>query len=88
MCKIRKSITLFRSFEQNISEFEKEEKTRLEHEMQQYARDLETETKKEKDKHERNIQTLNKRKDELVLDRKQKMKACISTKNLFNLNSS
>lgn len=42
--------------------------------MSTYAQNLEEETKKEKDKHERNIQALNKRKEELIKENKNKLK--------------
>lgn len=57
-----------------LTEFEKLEKKKLEDEMSTYAQNLEEETKKEKDKHERNIQALNKRKEELIKENKNKLK--------------
>ena len=55
-------------------EFEKEEQKRMEEQMSKYAKELERETNKEKEKHEKNLDALNKRKDELIKERRNKMK--------------
>lgn len=56
------------------TEFEKEEVKRMEKEMAQFAHQLEKETLQEKEKHERNLEALNKRKEDLIKERKSKMK--------------
>ena len=44
--------------------------------MSQYAKDLERETNQEKEKFEKNFEALNKRKDDIIKSRKDKMKVC------------
>ena len=55
-------------------DFEKDEERRVEAEMESFAKQLEDETKKEKQKYEKNLDTLNQRKEDLIKERKQKMK--------------
>ena len=66
-------------------EFEKEEQKRMEEQMSKYAKELERETNKEKEKHEKNLDALNKRKDELIKERRNKMK--VSDKEITFQNS-
>jgi len=46
----------------------------MEKEMAQYAHQLEKDTLTEKEKHERNLEALSKRKDDLIKERRGKMK--------------
>lgn len=54
-------------------EFEKNEKKRLEAEMEAYAKQLEKDTSREKEQQDRKIEQLNKRKEDMVKEKKQKM---------------
>lgn len=57
-----------------IIDFEKNEKKRLDAELKAYEKQLEQETQKEKEKHDKNVDSLNKRKEDLIKERKLKMK--------------
>ena len=57
-----------------FAEFEKNEKKRLEAELKAYEKQLEQDTLKEKEKHDKNVESLNKRKEDLIKERKLKMK--------------
>lgn len=56
-----------------LVEFEKNEKKRLEAEMEAYAKQLEKDTTREKEQQDRKLEQLNKRKEDMVKEKKQKM---------------
>lgn len=68
-----------------ITDFEKNEKKRLDAELKAYEKQLEQETQKEKEKHDKNVDSLNKRKEDLVKERKLKMKVKILVREYFFL---
>jgi len=57
-------------------EFETGERRRLEEELKAYNHELEEEMAKEKQRHERNLEALNKRKEDMINDRKKKFEVC------------
>lgn len=57
----------------SLVEFEKNEKKRLEAEMEAYAKQLEKDTTREKEQQDRKLEQLNKRKEDMVKEKKQKM---------------
>lgn len=60
-----------------LVEFEKNEKKRLEAEMEAYAKQLEKDTNREKEQQDRKIEQLNKRKEDMIKEKKQKMNASV-----------
>ena len=60
-----------------LVEFEKNEKKRLEAEMEAYAKQLEKDTNREKEQQDRKIEQLNKRKEDMIKEKKQKMNVSI-----------
>ena len=60
-----------------LVEFEKNEKKRLEAEMEAYAKQLEKDTNREKEQQDRKIEQLNKRKEDMIKEKKQKMNVSV-----------
>ena len=60
-----------------LVEFEKNEKKRLEAEMEAYAKQLEKDTNCEKEQQDRKIEQLNKRKEDMIKEKKQKMNVSV-----------
>lgn len=60
-----------------LVEFEKNEKKRLEAEMEVYAKQLEKDTNREKEQQDRKIEQLNKRKEDMIKEKKQKMNVSV-----------
>lgn len=60
-----------------LAEFEKNEKKRLEAEMEAYAKQLEKDTNREKEQQDRKIEQLNKRKEDMIKEKKQKMNVSV-----------
>ena len=71
---VKKKLDCVNIFFSIFAEFEKNEKKRLEAELKAYEKQLEQDTLKEKEKHDKNVESLNKRKEDLIKERKLKMK--------------
>ena len=56
------------------SEFETDEARRAQSDLEAYNRDLEQQMEREKERQARNIEALNQRKDQMVKDKKAKLK--------------
>jgi len=50
----------------------------MESQMKEYARQLEADTRTEKERHEKNLENLAKRKEELIRERRAKMKVGVA----------
>ena len=57
-----------------ILEFSQDEKKRAPEEMASFERELDDELVREQERHKRNVSQLNQRKDDMIADRKKKMK--------------
>ena len=57
-----------------FAEFASDERKRQADEMMSFQRSLDDDMSREQDRHKRNIDALNKRKEDLIRERKQKMK--------------
>ena len=57
-----------------FAEFASDERKRQADEMTSFQRSLDDDMSREQDRHKRNIDALNKRKEDLIRERKQKMK--------------
>ena len=57
--------------------FEAEEKRRLKRELEMYSRSVEEEMEREQERHKRNLDSLSKRKDDMIKDKKNKLKVSI-----------
>ena len=57
-----------------FSEFESSEKKRIQEELESFNRELDEDMVREQDKHKRNVEQLNKRKEDMIREKKNKMK--------------
>ena len=60
-----------------ISAFDTNEEKRMKEELDAYNAALEDEMEREKQKHQRNLEALNHRKEEMIKEKKQKLKVAI-----------
>ena len=60
-------------------EFESTEKKKAQEELEAFNRELEDEMLREQDKHRRNVEQLNKRKEDMIRDKKNKMKVWLQS---------
>lgn len=59
------------------SAFEDQEKRRLKEELASFNHHLDEDTEREKQRHKRNLEALNKRKEDMMKERKQKLQVCV-----------
>ena len=60
-----------------ISEFEANEKRRLEEELSDFEKELAADEKKERERNEKRMAGLSKRKEEMIKEKRQKQEVCI-----------